>query len=717
MHRRNFLKISGIAGGGVMLSFNTALQTLAKPTSPNVWKPNFFIKIDKNNLISYVFTKQELGQGVSTGLAMILADELGADFQTLKVEFAPGSPSYGNYQDTGGSNSIVMLWKPLREAAAVTREILIRAAAHQWKTSPNNCYTQNNEVRHRKNNAKKFRFCDLLPYIDEAKEPATVNLKPIKDFQLIGKSITNTPRNQSIAKGAYSFSLDKKLPDMRYVVINRSPVFGGKVQSFQDKEARKVVGVEDVFKFEGDQYKGRGFNGRIRQGVAIVANNTWAALKAKEKLKITWDEGKHAQASSESLRQSYEKKAQTFQKTSFKQGDTKAALAKATKKITATYENPMQAHALMEPLNAIAHFKGDSCEVWAGTQSPKMARQRIADITKLPLSKVKVNPLPSGGGFGRRYYSDFIDEAVLISKKIGKPVKLVWSREDTIQTSFYHHYSVDFLEAGLDEKNEWVALNYKGIFPRSYGYCNQPYDIPNMSLHRLPMQRAVPTASWRSVVTHIWKFVQESFVDEVAHAANKDPLKLRQEMLAKHRLVYSKGGPWAMFDVYSHRLKNVLDVVAQKANWGKKMPKKQGMGIACCIYNGSYCAQVAEVTVQDGELKVNKVTCVVDCGLVVNPSLAKNQIEGSILWGMSAVLYGGIQLKNGKVQQSNFHDFKIPRMVDAPEIEIHFIESEAHPTGIGEPAVPPVAPAILNAVFAATGKRIRKLPVQPKDLS
>lgn len=712
MNRRNFLKVSGIAGGGLMISFNTSLNALAKTQETKSWVPNFFIKINPDNRVTCILTKQEMGQGTSTGLAQILADELGANWDTLRLEFAPGDPVYKNYQDTGGSNSIVMLWKPLRLAAATTREILISAAAKKWNLKPEDCYTKDNYVQHSKQPAKKIRFCDLLSLAEKIPEPAQVKLKANKEFNLIGKEITASPRNQQIVQGKYAYSLNKKLPGMQYAVVSRSPVYKGKVKSFDDKAVRQLKDVEEVFVLEGDQYKGRGFTGGIRQGVVIVAKNTWTALKAKDKLKVTWDEGENAHQNLDTIRKLYDENKNKVKKATHSQGNVDAAMSKAARKITAVYENPSQAHVLMEPLNAVAHFKGDSCEVWAGTQSPQMTRQRIAAITKLPLSAVTIHPSPSGGGYGRRYYTDYVEEAVLISQKTGKPVKLMWTREDGIQTSKYHHYSRDYFEAGFDEKNELIAFDYKGIFPRSYGYCNQPYDIPNLRLHRLPRQRVLPGASWRSVVSHIWGFAQESFIDEIAHATQKDPLKLRLELLKENRIIHQKRKPWVMFNQLSSQLRNVLEVVEKKANWGRKMPVNSGQGVAACIYNGSYCAQVAEVSVNNGKLKVNKITAVVDCGLVVNPSLARNQIEGSILWGLSAVLHGGIKLKNGKVQQSNFHDFELTKINETPEINIHFIESNHHPNGIGEPAVPPVAPAILNAIFAASGKRVRTLPVE-----
>jgi isoquinoline 1-oxidoreductase beta subunit len=715
MKRRNFLQLSTLAGGGFLLSIQSSLSSCATNTLPPfTWKPNFFIEIDSKNKITFLCTQSELGQGTSTGLSMVAADELGANLEDLTVKFAAASAEkYGDLQGTGGSNGMRTLWLPLRNAAATTREILKQAAAHQWNIDIAECYAEDSFV-YQKNGSRKIAFGKLLETAATLLPPRDVQLKDKKDFKYIGKPISGK-KNQYIVRGQNPYSINMKLPNMVYAAIERCPVWKGTLRSFDDSKARNIAGVIDIFAIEGTPLQKMDYRGGVRPGVVVVAENTWAAFKAKAALDIQWDMGINAAKTDEHLMSELETNEKINKKVSHDQNNASRLLKNGTQTIKANYLSPFQANACMEPLNAVAFHKGTSVEVWVGTQAPTLTRSRIAELTQLPIAAITVHNQPSGGGFGRRYFCDFAEEAVIISEKLRQPVKVTWSREDTIRTNKYHPLRKEFWSAKLDANNHPIALEYNGVVSRPNGYRPYPYNVPTVFHPFLQYKEGnlLPRSSWRSVFAHPWSLSLECFIDELAHHANEDPIAFRLKLIDDSQ-VPTKKEALGRKDLYLKKLKHTLLLAKEKAKWGNTPGIYQGVSAVC--YNDSYCTQIADISFENDRLKIHKFTAVIDCGFVVNPSQVKSQIEGSIIWGLSAVLHGPITVKNGRVEQNNFDDYPLLRMSETPEIEVFLVDSEDHPNGTGEPAVPGVAPAVLNAIFAATGKRIRAIPVKEKEL-
>jgi isoquinoline 1-oxidoreductase beta subunit len=710
--RRQFLKSSAVLGGSLVIAFylpRTMKFAMAAEDPAKTYPPNAFIRIGEDETVTILINKSEMGQGVYTSLAMLVADELEADWSKVRVEAAPVAPVYNhtvwNIQATGGSTSVATSWEQLRKVGAAGRTLLIQAAADTWKVKPDSCRAENGYVIHTPTR-RRLSYGALSAKAAELPMPARVKLKEPKQFKLIGKP---TRRLDTPAKtnGTAQFGMDVQLPGLLTALIARPPVFGAKVKSFDAAKSKAVAGVVDVV--------------QVPSGIAVVAKDFWSAKKGRDALEIVWDRGANADLSSAKLREDFARLARMSGLPAKERGDATGILAKIAKPFSAEYEVPYLAHAPMEPLNCTVDLREDRCEIWTGTQFQTADRNRAATIAGLKPEQVELHTTFLGGGFGRRGnpQSDFVSEAVHVAKAVKKPVKVVWTREDDIKGGYYRPAFHDRLTAGLDAKGRLVAWThtivgqsiaigtpFEGAMVRDgvdvssvEGAADLPYAIPNIRVDLHSPKLDIPVLWWRSVGHSHTAFVVESFIDEVAHAVGKDPYRLRYELLTKHP-----------------RHRGVLELAAKKAGWGSALAKGRGRGIAVHSSFGSYVAQVAEVSVEGGQPRVHRVVCVIDCGQVVNPDTIAAQMESGIVWALSAALYGEITLNKGEVEQSNFTDYPILRIDEMPAVEVHIVPSREPPSGVGEPGVPPLAPAVANALFAATGKRVRSLPLSKHDL-
>jgi isoquinoline 1-oxidoreductase subunit beta len=717
--RRSFLKTSAAVGGGLVVAFyvpgiKAALSGQAPKPQPLL--PFAYVKIAPDETVTIVANHSEMGQGVYTSLPMLLNEELQADWAKIRVESAPVDATYNHpvfgMQMTGGSTTTAAEWDHYRQLGAAARVVLIAAAAQQWKVDASMCRVEKGVVIHGPT-SKRATFGSLAASAAALPVPANIPLKDPKNFTLIGKP-TRRLDTPSKTNGSAQFGLDVVLPGMLTVVIARSPVFGGKVASFDAAEAQQVPGVKAVV--------------QVPSGIAVIAERFWPAKLGRDKLKIKWDEGENASISTTKMLAEFSAQSASPGALAKKTGDPQSALASAVKKITAEYDVPYLAHAMMEPLNCVVDLRADSCEIWTGTQFETVDRANAAKTAGLPPEKVEIHTTLLGGGFGRRANpaSDFVIEAVQVAKVAKAPVKVVWTREDDTQGGWYRPMWHDRFVAGLDAGGNPVAWTHTivgqsimagtpfeaftikdGVDSASVeGAADLLYGIPNLQVDLHSPKIGVPVQWWRSVGHSHTGFSVEAFFDEVAHAGGKDPYHLRRALLAKEP-----------------RMLAVLDLAAEKAGWGnagsasKPLPKGVGRGIATHFSFDSYVAQVVEASVDgDGNVRVHRVVCAIDCGRVVNPDTVKAQMEGGINFGLTAALKTEITLENGRVQQSNFNDYPMLRMFEAPAIEVFIVPSEEKPTGVGEPSVPPVAPALSNAIFSATGKRMRRLPIRPSDL-
>ncbi|MBI5742102.1 MAG: xanthine dehydrogenase family protein molybdopterin-binding subunit [Nitrospirae bacterium] len=703
--RREFIKTGSLIGGGLILGVIPGFNGASGQSSQN-FAPNAFIRVGTDDIVTVIVNKSEMGQGVYTSLPMVVADEMEADWSKIRIEPAPVDPAYNHtiwgIQGTGGSTSTWTTWDQLRRAGATARVMLVKAAAGIWGVSPIACRAENGFVFHDETK-RQFSYGSLVEKAAQLSPPQDVPLKEPKDYKLIGKPVKrlDTP---SKVKGSAVFGIDVKVPGMLTAVVARTPVFGGRVKSISDEKARAMQGVK--------------FIERIPSGIAVIADNFWSAVSGRNALDIKWDEGPLAGFSSMKQRKQYAALSKKTGAVARKDGDPGAALAKAVKKLKAEYEVPYLAHATMEPMNAVVDLREDGCDIWTGTQFQSADRNSAAEILGLKPEQVNLHTTFLGGGFGRRAnpYSDFVSEAAHVAKAVRKPVKVMWTREDDTRGGYFRPMWYDRIEAGLDGNGNPTAWRHRivgqsiikgtpfekaliedGIDETSVeGAKNIPYDIPNVLVELHSPEYPIPVLWWRSVGHSHTAFVVESFMDELAHAAGRDPLEFRRELLNK-----------------DPRRRALLELVAQKAGWRDPLPEGRGRGIAIHKSFGSYVAQVAEVSVnkKDG-LRVHKVVCAVDCGKIVNPSIIEAQMESGVVFGLSAALFGEITFKKGRVEQGNFNDYKLVRMNHMPLIEVHIMPSEEKHGGIGEPGVPPVAPAVANAVFALTGNRVRRLPIR-----
>jgi isoquinoline 1-oxidoreductase beta subunit len=720
--RRAFLKAAAAVGAG--LAVPVVLPGCAgseqPPKSDAPFAPNAWVRVKSDGSVTVVLDRSEMGQGVATGLPMLVAEELDADWASVKVEQAPANavyfnPAFEGNQVTGGSTSMRSAWKPLREAGAKARSMLVTAASKQWGVPPESCRTENGVVVHGES-GRKLTYGELADAAGKLPVPDKVALKDVKDFKLIGKSVPRVDTPDKVA-GIAQFGFDVRMDGLLTATVVRCPVFGGKVAGFDASKTKGVAGVKHVV--------------QIDSGVAVLADSYWAAAKGREALVVTWDEGPSKGLTSEALRAQFRDLAKGKAAQARIAGNVDTALADA-RPVEAEYDLPFLAHATMEPQNCTADVRADRCVIWAPTQfqagDPMFAgggaRGVAMQITGLPREKVEVHTTQLGGGFGRRLEADFVVEAVQLSKAVGAPVKVVWTREDDMQHDVYRPMSYHKLSAGLNAAGDPVAWRHRIVAPSIIsrfipgwlpqfvvhmlppmkggidegsveGAHDHPYAIQNQLVEWVKADTPVPIGFWRSVGFSFNSFVVESFVDELAHAAKQDPFEFRRRLLAA-----------------SPRHKAVLELVAEKAGWGRPLPPGRSHGIAVARSFRTYVAEVAEVSVVQGQVKVHRVVCAVDCGLVVNPGIVEAQMQSAINFGLSAALHGEITLLGGRVVQSNFHDYPVLRMQEAPAIEVYIVPSSESPTGVGEPGLPPLAPAVANAVFAATGKRIRTLPVR-----
>jgi len=740
--RRVFLKSASMAGASLLVPFylrsRTRSDTPARaPASlgSQIFAPNAWLEIAPNDHVRIWCGKSEMGQGVRTSLPMIVAEELSCDWHSVQVVQADLEPKYGE-QLTGGSLSVRTSYANLRKAGAAAREILLSAAAAEWGVSQAECHAADGEVVHA-NSQRRARYGSLIGRAATLTPPADPALKSPAEFHIIGHP---TPRTDTALKvtGEAKFGLDVRVPGMLIASVERCPVYGGTPRSYNADEVKRIQGVHGVVEVKSihlthqfSEESGEGSRNYTCAGVAVLADSTWAAMQARKALKVEWDEGATAQESTASLREQFLRLAGAPGTVMRNDGDFEKAFASAAKKIEAVYEVPFLAHATMEPMNCTAHAHDGRCEIWAPTQVPGAAADSIAKALGIPRENIQLHVTFLGGGFGRRLIQDYAVEAALISRQVGAPVQVVWSREDDVRHDFYRPASYHVLRAGVDASGHITAWFHRaaspsigvfysgtGISPRAAAEMNGP-DFPAFGVNNLLTefalaQSGMPLGYWRSVENSGNQFVISSFFDEVSAAAGRDPVELLLAVLGPPRTI-SLGNDGAI-DV--GRRRRVIEVAAEKAGWGKPLPKGTGRGIAAHFGYGSCVAQVAEVScdASRGSLRVQRVVCAIDCGLAINPSGVQAQMEGAINFGLAAALKSAITVEHGRVQQSNFHDYEVLRMNDAPPIiEVHLIPGSEAPGGCGEPGVPPIAPAVANAIFAATGKRIRRLPIRAAD--
>ena len=713
--RRQFLQFSAAAGAGLIIGLQLPLRAAKGVTPAEGFAPNAFVRIQADDSVTILAKHIEFGQGSHTGLATILAEELDADWSQVRVEAAPANAEiynnlhWGPFQGTGGSSSIANSYEQMRQAGALARALLVEAAAQTWGVPTAEITVEAGQVRHA-GSGKTSGFGALAEKAGGLPAPAEVALKDPKDFRLIGKHV---PRLDSRAKtrGEATFTMDLKLPGMLTALIARPPRFGGKAKSVKAEAAKAVKGVTDVVE--------------TPRGVAVVAENFWAAKLGRDALEIAWDDSQAETRGSAEIMAQYKELAKNPGSPAVTAGDSEAALAGADKVLEADFEYPFLAHAPMEPLDCLVELKADSCEIWTGSQLQTGDHMTAAAIAGLPPEKVQVHTQLAGGSFGRRATpdSDMVSEAVMVAKAIGgrAPVKVIWTREDDIQGGRYRPMYFHRIRAGLDAEGKLVgwqhrivgqsilkgtpfeeALVKNGIDQTSVeGANNLPYAIPNVLVDLHTTDVTVPVLWWRAVGSTHTAYTVETFLDELAEAAGKDPVAFRMEMLKEHP-----------------RHAAVLKLAAEKAGWGKSMPKGKGIGISVHESFNSFVAQAAEVAIDgDGQIKVEKVVCAVDCGRAINPDVIVAQMEGGIGYGLGAILHDAITLDGGVVEQSNFHDYVPLRIEEMPAVEVHIVESDAAPTGVGEPGVPPIGPAVANAVYNATGRRIRSLPFAQHDMT
>jgi isoquinoline 1-oxidoreductase subunit beta len=698
--RRGFLKASATMGGGLIIAL-TLPGCDSKPTGkagPAVGgQPNAWLRIGGDNSVTILVDRSEMGQGVYTALPMLLAEELEIPLDKIKVEAAPVGDAYVNKllggQLTGGSTSVRDAWEKLRMAGAQARQMLIAAAAQEWDIPATQCRANNGSVVNA--HGKSLSYGELAESAAKLPAPKDVKLKSYSDFKIVGQKV---PRLDTPSKvdGSAEYGLDVKLPDMLYASLAQSPVLGGKFKSFDASAAEKMPGVVKVV--------------GTSTGVAVVAEHFWQARQARDALKIEWDAGPNAKLNNAIIHAQLKKAAAADQgQSALASGDAAAALKSAARKITAEYELPMLAHATLEPQNCTADVKADGCDVYVPTQVQAAAQAASAKAAGLDASKVRIHTTLLGGGFGRRLEVDFIPAAVEASKAVGKPVKVIWTREDDTTHDAYRPPAHHEMAGAFDAGGTLTAWKFHiaspsitaRMFPSLGGLdpfaveaaANYPYDVPNVAVNYTRQEIGIDVGYLRSVSHALNCFSSECFMDELAHSAGKDPYAFRIELLGK-----------------KPRHKRVLEETAKRAGWGRT-EKGRYQGIALMEGYGTYLAQVAEISVDGGKLKVHRIVCVVDCGRMVNPAIVESQVFSSIVFGLTSTLWGEITLVDGKVQQSNFNHYRLLRSNEAPEIEVHLIDSEEAPGGIGEPATALVAPALYNAVFAATGKRLRALPL------
>jgi isoquinoline 1-oxidoreductase beta subunit len=724
--RREFLKmgmtLAAGAAGGLLLGFGVPARgdelrsfsiggDAIEGSQPGVFAPNAFVQIDHAGMVTLVVPKVEMGQGVYTSIPMLIAEELEVSLSNVTLEHSPPNvklffdPLVGPLggQLTGGSTSIRYAWEPMRRAGATARVLLVTAAAQRWNVDPASCYAEQGEVLHRASD-RRASYGQLADAAAKLPVPEAVALKMSAQFKVIGRPVKRLD-SPSKVDGTAWFGLDVRVPGMLYAVIVNSPVFGGTVASVDDTAAKKVPGVRQIV--------------CTPSAVAVVGAHTWAAKRGAAALLVKWNEGEGAHVSMQDIVTDLANAADRDGALARQQGNTAKAFESAKARVDAVYQQPFLAHATMEPVNCTAHMQPDSCEVWLGTQVPARAADAVQRVTGFAREKIVVHNHLLGGGFGRRLETDMIELAVEISKQVSAPVKVLWTREEDIQHDVYRPYYYDKISAGLDTNDKPVAWQHRivgssvmarfapsifknGVDPDAVEVASElPYDLPNQRIEYAQVEpRHVPTGFWRGVGATRGTFVVESFIDELAAQAKTDPVAYRRALLGK-----------------SPRALNVLDTATKAAGWGVSGPFGQGRGVSVMQAFGSFFSIVADVEVDNGEVTIKRVVCAVDCGMVVNPNTIEAQVQGGVVFGITSALYGEITIRDGRVEQSNFTDYRLLRIDQSPLIDVHIVKSADGPGGIGEGGTAAVAPAVTNAIFAATGKRLRRLPVgdQLKD--
>jgi isoquinoline 1-oxidoreductase beta subunit len=712
--RRDFVIAIATAGGGLLLGCRVdgrrSLPASAETASsaPPAFAPNAFVRIGTDGRVTLIMNQVEMGQGMYTSMPMLIAEELEVGLDQVELEHAPPDDKlYGNplagFQMTGASSSVRMMFQPLRKAGAIARAMLVAAAAQSWSVDPASCRAEKGVVTHVPT-GRRLTYGALAEKAAKLPVPGQVPLKEPKDFRLIGTPAKRLDTPDKV-NGKAQYGIDVRLPGMKIATVAASPVVGGKVKGLDERKALAIKGVHQVV--------------RLDDAVAVVADHMWAAKQGLAALAIQWDDGPNAAVTTADVVKGLDAASQKPGVVARKQGDAAAALARAATKLDAVYQVPFLAHATMEPANCTVHVRTDGCEVWTGSQVLSRVQATAAQVTGFPLEKVVVHNHLLGGGFGRRLEFDIETRAVRIAKQVEGPVKVVWTREEDVQHDVYRPYYYDRIAAGLDARGKPIAWTHRLVGPSILARWAPPafkdgidgdavdaavqlvYDIPSIQVEYVRHEEPVlNTGFWRGVGPTHNVFVIESFIDELAAAAKQDPVAFRHRLLGK-----------------APRAQAVLDLAARKAGWGKPLPPGHGRGVSL-LYSGwdSYLAQVAEVEVSKaGEVRVHRIVCAVDCGTIVNPDIVKAQVEGGVVFGISGALWGEITLKNGRVEQSNFNNYRVLRMNEAPPIEVHLVRNGEPPGGMGEPGTAVTAPALANAIFAASGRRIRKLPLSTRD--
>jgi len=737
LDRRTFLKTGAAGGAALLIGFHLparASDPAEEQEKPPINPLNAWVRITPDNRVTLILAKSEMGQGIMTALPMILAEELCLDWKQVTIEQAPTNPKIYDH-GTGGSGSVGGSWLPLRQAGAAAREMLIAAAAKKWEVGTDTCKAQNGYVVHG-HPERSYKYGELVA--DAALLPIPnfkeVPLKNSRDFTIVGHDTLRVEGTLK-ATGKAQFGIDARPDGLLYAVIARCPVFYGKVASFDATKAKAVPGVRDVFQIA---VSGRGAS--TTGGVAVLADNSWAAIQGRKVLEVKWEEGAAAKESSEELRNQFVANAAAKPGSVIRnEGDADAAIASASKKVEAVYELPFAAHVCMEPMNCTVHIQADHAEAWVPTQAPQWAQGVIAEAAKLPPEKIVVHTTLMGGGFGRRYQADFVMEAAQVAKTAGKPVMVLWTREDDMHHDFYRPASYHKCQGVVDAAGNLAVWKHfqtstsiaakwseKGEEDNGQGEfgtgATVPYKSPNIRIEYTLAHSSAPRAWWRSVEHSSSGFVVESFVDELAAAAGQDPLEFRLKLLGDQGKIPQFGERPDAPPLDTVRLKAVLQLAAEKAGWGKPLADGEGRGIAGFFSFHTYAATVAEVSLRPRDLRIKRLVCAVDCGRVVNPNGVRAQVESAAIYALTATLKDAITVERGRIVQSNFNDYQMMRMKEAPPIEVHLVASEEKPTGIGEPTVPVIAPALCNAIFNAARKsgkdiRIRRLPIRAEDLA
>lgn len=717
--RRGFIKGIGLASGGLVLASTAVILESCTSKEIVAFNPNLFVQLNSDGSLILLASRSEMGQGVRTSLTSVIADEMEADWSRVSVKQAVGDVKYGD-QNTDGSKSIRLMYETMRQLGAATKAMLISAAAQIWEVPESECEAENHFVVH--SSGKKKAFGSLVEIAKTLEVPKELLLKDPKDFKYIGKKLPSIDV-RNFTNGTAVFGLDFRVPNMKFAAIKRCPVAFGTVVKIDKEEALKIKGVIRVVEVP----RVEGPFGALG-GVAVVAENTWAAFKGRDALKVTWDKGDNEIYNSDKFMSAMTEAVHKSGKVRKSIGTIDNAFNKASKIVESTYQLPHLAHAPMEVPNAVAWCNKEGCEIWAPTQEPQRTRKVVSNFLKITEENITVNVTFLGGGFGRKSKPDYIMEAVIVSKAINEPVQVVWSREDDVQHGYYHTVSAQYMKGSLNEKGNVTGWLHRFALPsitstfqpgakeparwEAASAADVPFEVPNMQIETAEAEAHVRIGWLRSVINIPHGFAINVFADELAHKARKDTLQFRLDLIGSDRIEETKNP----YKYNTARLKHVLKSAAKNAGWNQDLPEGHALGLAVHYSFLSYVACVAEVSVVANKVKVHNVYMVIDCGTAVNQDTIKAQMEGSVIFGMSHTFYGKITAKDGVIEQSNFHDYSMLRMPDAPKIHVEIIQNNEKPTGVGEPGVPVVAPAIVNAIFKASGKRYKSLPLKDFNL-